>query len=120
MSLSEYDPLLNSLFRAYRDSGEYGDPDPNFMPGIWEKIEARRSGSLLFRRVARVFATGTVALAILIGTAVSFTTPEPSDYTWVETVANDNLSQVAADYEPISWNDAGQNYQADPALAPMK
>jgi hypothetical protein len=119
MNLSENDQHLNALFRAYRESVDHGDADPNFMPQLWERIDAKRSGSLLVRRVARIFATGAVGLAVLIGTAVSFSAPEQSDDTWVEVLANNKLSEVAADYTPIRLNESG-NPSAAPARSPAK
>ena len=35
------EPELDELFRAYRQSFADVDPGSGFMPGVWEKIEAR-------------------------------------------------------------------------------
>ena len=119
MTPSEHENELNHLFRAYRASCDYGDADVNFMPHVWERIEARRSTTLLYRRVSRIFATGTAALAIVVATAVSFSTPAPSDETWVETLASDNLAQVASYYEPVHLDDSDSANQT-PARPPVK
>jgi hypothetical protein len=59
---------LDALFAEYR--GAFPDPDASagFMPGLWKRIEARRSGNLtVFRRLAQVCVAATLALAVIMG-----------------------------------------------------
>src|SRR5271166_2375434 len=62
---------LDALFAEYRSACPDPDADVNFLPNLWQKIEARRNESVsVFRRWAQVcvLATAalTVAMAILI------------------------------------------------------
>ena len=34
---------IDALFRAYRDACPTPEPGPNFMPDLWQKIEARQT-----------------------------------------------------------------------------
>jgi len=58
---------LDALWAEYRD----GFPDPesgsNFMPKLWQKIEARRvETTSVFRRLAHICVMATVALTLLM------------------------------------------------------
>ena len=95
------DERLDHLFRAYRSATEFGDAGPDFMPAVWQRIEARRKSSFLVERLARVFTTATVALAVAAGLFVAFAPQRPQDESWVETLANQHLAQNASYYEPV-------------------
>ncbi len=98
---------LDSLFHAYREACDFRDASPDFMPAIWARIESRRKNSFMVERLARVFATTTVALAVLAGVFVSLTPPRPQEDSWVEALANHHLAQNAAYYEPVRLSVAG-------------
>jgi hypothetical protein len=62
------DGKLDALFAQYR--AVFPDPEAsaNFMPGLWQRIETRRSANVnVFRRLAQVCVGATVALTILMG-----------------------------------------------------
>jgi peptidoglycan biosynthesis protein MviN/MurJ (putative lipid II flippase) len=68
---SEHEARLDKLFAAYRAAV----PDPElsaaFMPGLWQKIESRRSGNMrVFRRLAQVCVGATLALTVVMGAFV--------------------------------------------------
>lgn len=60
------DPKLDRLFQLYRASCPEVEPSADFMPAIWQKIEARRSFSFTFRRVASALAGASVAIGLLM------------------------------------------------------
>jgi hypothetical protein len=60
------DPKLDLLFQLYGRCCPEVEPSANFMPVVWQKIEARRSFSLTFQRVARALATVSVGLGLLL------------------------------------------------------
>lgn len=59
---------LERLFSAYRDAFPDPEPSAGFTPGIWRKIDARRSPVRLFRRLAEAFVTFAAVVTILLGT----------------------------------------------------
>ena len=71
---------LEALFRAYREACIPPEPGANFMPQLWQKIEARQTFSFFFGRVARGFVTAAVAATL--GMAVYLASPRyPAIYT---------------------------------------
>lgn len=60
------EPKLDRLFQLYGASCPEVEPSANFMPVVWQKIEARRSFSLAFQRVARALAAVSVGLGLLL------------------------------------------------------
>ena len=59
---------LSALFAEFRDLSPDPEVSAGFMPGLWQRIEARRSASLtIFRRFAQVCVAATVALTVLMG-----------------------------------------------------
>jgi hypothetical protein len=61
---------LASLWVKYREACPDPEPSPEFMPQLWERIEARRRAtvSLLFRRWAEVCVMAALALSMLVST----------------------------------------------------
>ena len=56
---------LDELLRLYRAACPDPEPTAGFTPGVWQKIEARRSFWLLFERIGRPAMTAS-ALACLV------------------------------------------------------
>jgi len=62
------DDKLDALFAEYRAVCPDPEPSANFMPGMWKKIEARRSATIsVYRHWAQVCVMATMALTLLIG-----------------------------------------------------
>lgn len=57
---------VTELFAAYRDALPDPEPSPEFMPRLWEKIEARQNQTLGFRRMARALITAAAAASLLM------------------------------------------------------
>jgi hypothetical protein len=57
---------LDALLESYRGACPEIEPGPNFMPGVWQKIEARRSFWFVFLREARTALTACAALCVLL------------------------------------------------------
>ncbi|MGE5488798.1 MAG: hypothetical protein ACM3ZB_13360 [bacterium] len=58
---------LTELFTAYREALPDPDASVNFMPRLWEKIEARENQTVGFRRMARALITAAAAASMLMG-----------------------------------------------------
>jgi len=58
---------LDALFQAYREACPDPDPSPNFMPQLWQRIEARQAFSFSLRRMAGGFVTAALALSLALG-----------------------------------------------------
>src|SRR5579875_1549332 len=60
------DSRLDALFEAYRASCPDVEAGVGFMPGVWQKIEARHSFWFAFQHFARTAMTGCAALCLLL------------------------------------------------------
>src|SRR5215467_9687976 len=56
---------LDALFRAFA-ACPTPEPSANFMPVLWQKIEARQTFTFSFRRMANTFAAAAVALTLAL------------------------------------------------------
>jgi hypothetical protein len=57
---------LDGLFAAYRDACFDPDAGPDFMPNLWQKIEARRIDTTsIFQRLAHLCMAATAAVLLL-------------------------------------------------------
>ena len=66
-SFSEHDDeQLDGTFRRYRDAFIEPEPSVNFMPQLWERIEARHSFAFTFGRLSKTFATLSAAVCLLL------------------------------------------------------
>jgi hypothetical protein len=58
---------LGRLLGQYRNAVPDPEASADFMPGMWRKIEARRSSVRTLRRFTEAFVTLAAALALLVG-----------------------------------------------------
>jgi hypothetical protein len=102
------DDKLDSLWRAYRAACPDQEPSANFMPGLWQRIEARRNFAFSFQRMVRGFVTVAAALTIAIGVYVSLPSPTPASETnYLEALAEANALDTPENIGPVrlDWNE---------------
>jgi hypothetical protein len=95
---------LDALFEAYRFACPDPEPSVNFMPRLWQKIEARERVSTVFGRLARNLVTAALALSSIMAIAVTIssrTAPLPSG-TYVEVLAEHHARENLDYFEPVS------------------
>src|ERR1051326_6860427 len=81
---------LDALFRAYRDACPTPEASANFMPNLWQRIEARQTYTFSFRRMANAFVTAALALSIGLGVYMSMPSNPYSPQTYIEALAEAN------------------------------
>ncbi len=65
--MDRMDDKLDALWAEYRESLPDAEPSTNFMPHLWNKIEARRvETTSVFRRLAQICVMATLALTLLM------------------------------------------------------
>lgn len=77
----EQEGRLDRLFAAYRAALSDIEPTPQFLPGIWQRIDAAKPSSWIFPMrlfAVRLVAASALAAAILTGSAM-FTTQRALD-----------------------------------------
>ena len=65
--LEELERKLDRLLAEYRSSLPDPEPSANFMPELWQKIEASQTFVVSFRRWAQRFVTVAAAICLLMG-----------------------------------------------------
>ena len=88
------DGKLDALFAEYR--GAFPDPEggADFMPSLWQKIEARRMETAwMFRRLVGICVVATVAVTLLINTALIQSTDDKDTF-----YSGNYIDILAADY----------------------
>lgn len=89
---------LDALFRAYRDACPTPEASANFMPNLWQKIEARQTYAFSFKRMANALVTAAVALSIGLGVYMSIPRSNPYySQTFVEVLAEANSQDTGVD-----------------------
>lgn len=83
---------LDALFRAYRNACPTPEAGANFMPDLWQRIEARQGFMFSFRRLANALVPAAVALSIALG-VYAYAPRHISNYTpqtYIEALAEAN------------------------------
>lgn len=84
-------PEVEALFASYRKAARVPDASPDFMPGLWAKIEQKQGVTYSFRRLAQGFVTAAAALCLVMSFAM-WTPPEQKQApvsTYVDVLADD-------------------------------
>ncbi len=95
---------LDQLFERYKEA--CGDPEPgvNFMPGLWQKIEARQPRINIFARPAKSLFAGATVLSLALMVFLLAPSGKPSIFSqgsYVEALATDNANEEGAFFEPV-------------------
>jgi len=80
-------PEVEALFANYRRALPDNEGNPDFMPKLWERIEAQKRITYSFRRLASGFVSAAAAMAMLFAAALWVPTPgsnHPNSSTYVE------------------------------------
>jgi hypothetical protein len=100
---------FDALLGSYRCACPDVEPSANFMPGVWEKIEARRSFWFVFLRESRtaLAACATLCLVLLIlnfitGSPAHLTAPTYADALMAEHSAEQTYYTEAIRATPVS------------------
>ncbi|HFB98900.1 MAG TPA: hypothetical protein ENJ62_07150 [Bryobacterales bacterium] len=97
---------LDRLFAAYREACPAPEPGPDFMPGVWRKIDARRRLTLLIPRWAAGFVAAAAALCILMGGYLLLPRPAESPVyttTYLDTLEDSPALETLAYMEVVSF-----------------
>jgi hypothetical protein len=62
----DLDERLTGLFQAYREAVPDPEPDVNFMPVLWQKIDANQTVTISLRRWAQALVTAAAAICLLM------------------------------------------------------
>ena len=84
---------LDALWAEYRQALPDPEPGAGFMPGLWQRIEARRSANVkMLRRIAQVCVGATLALTAVMAVLLlpQFDKATVYNATYVDVIAADH------------------------------
>jgi len=85
-----HDEKLDALFRAFA-ACPTPEPSANFMPTLWQKIEARQTFTFSFRRMANTFAAAAVAMTLALSVYMYIPRSNPTpNQTYMDVLAEAN------------------------------
>jgi hypothetical protein len=97
------DQRLDSLFREFRDACPAPDASVNFMPELWQKIEARQSLTFSFGRMASAFVTAALALSVGLGIYLAAPRHNSSPFFSQSYVEALDATDDSVDLEPVRF-----------------
>ena len=99
---------LDKLFRDYREAIPDVEPSAGFTPGIWRRIEVRRSPVPFLRRMTEAFVAVAAVVTVLIGTFLIPRLQTSAAYTatYIDVLAAEHLNDTL---------DANETAHAEPA-----
>src|SRR5689334_14487835 len=109
----DLDARLDRLFSEYRAQLPDPEPNVNFMPNLWERIEKSRSFTLDLRRWARGFMTAAAAICALMALYLIVPDNNSTVYnaTYLEALTADHPSEQPVAYVEVLHHEMGSNLQ---------
>jgi hypothetical protein len=111
------DVELDEFFQTYRAACPEVEADKNFMPNLWQRIEARQNFWFVFRRVARTASAGCGALCLLL-LALNVFSPQQSVESYMDALMADHTAEKTYYTEAIRvWpnsEDVPEGFQISP------
>ena len=104
---SSDDERLDALFQKFASACPDREPSANFMPKLWQQIEARQTYTFSFRRMANALVTAAVALSIVLGVYMSI--PRTNGYSsqsYIEALAEANTVDAPDIVGPVHLDPA--------------
>src|SRR3954447_1033546 len=96
---------LDALFREFANACPDREPSANFMPKLWQQIEARQTYSFSFRRMAHALVTAAGALSIVLGVYMSIpSTNGYSTQSYIEALADANALDAPDIVGPVNYD----------------
>lgn len=95
---------LDQLFSRYRDACGSPEPGKNFMPHLWQSIEARQSKGAFFARAAKSMAAAAAALSLALALFLAISSQSPSAFfssSYVEAIETDQAAEFGTFAPPV-------------------
>ena len=93
-----------ALLEQYRVACALPEPSRNFTPGLWQRIDAKRSRTLRFEHAAKSLFAAAVAVSLVLGTFLFLPSQQPSAFnsgSFVEELASANAAGSGTFFEPV-------------------
>ena len=94
----------DALVSDYKEACGQPEGSRNFMPGLWQKIDQKRSRAASFERAARSLFAAAVGLTLVLGAFLFLPNYQPSAFmtgSYVEEIASANTVGSGTFFEPV-------------------
>ena len=100
---------LDRLFSDYRAACPDVEAGANFMPTLWQRIEARRNPVLQWVTLSRRALVGALALCLVLGFVMGTALSSSQFYqsTYIEVLDDDDAPEDLAAMHPVSTESGG-------------
>jgi hypothetical protein len=97
------DERLDALFQAYRAACPDPDASANFMPQLWQRVEARQAFTFSFRRMANGFVKAALALTVALGVYMAIPPKSSPVYpvSYLQALADDSALDTPDTVGPV-------------------
>lgn len=96
------DEMLDALLQAYRQACPTPEASANFMPNLWQRIEARQKFTFSFQRMATGFVAAAVALSVALGVYMAVPrTPASVPMSYIEVLAESHPVETPDFVTPV-------------------
>lgn len=105
---AELESRFDALLAAYRSAIPDVEPGPDFMPGLWRRVEASESVLVVFRRWTRGLATAAATLCLLMVLYLSLPVSQVSPVytaTYLDTLAAEHSSPERLAYAEVGYHE---------------
>ena len=103
-SSNDREQRLDQLLTAYKAACPDPEGGANFMPTMWQRIEARRSPVLQWVTMSRRALVGALAVCLVLGgvMATALTNSQFYQSTYIEALDDDEVPEDLAAMHPVS------------------
>lgn len=103
-----HEQRLDGLFAEYRAACPDPEAGANFMPTLWQRIEARRNPVLQWVTLSRRALVGALALCLVFGFVMGTALSSSQFYqaTYIEVLDDDEVPEDLAAMHPVSMEQA--------------
>ncbi|MBL8237105.1 MAG: hypothetical protein JNM66_06790 [Bryobacterales bacterium] len=104
-----HEQRLDQLFSDYRAACPDPEAGANFMPTMWQRIEARRSPVLQWVTLSRRALVGALALCLVLGFVMGTALSSSQFYqsTYIEALDDNEVPEDLAAMHPVSMETGG-------------
>jgi len=105
------DQRLDGLFDEYRRACPDPEPGANFMPTLWQRIEARRNPMRQWVTMSRRALVGALALCLVFGVVLGTAISSSQFYqlTYIEALDENEAPEELAAMHPVSMDSTGKD-----------
>jgi hypothetical protein len=105
---NKFEQRLDRLFTDYRAACPDPEAGANFMPTLWQRIEARRNPVLQWVTMSRRALVGVLALCLFLGFVMGTASSQFYQSTYIEALDDNEVPEDMAAMHPVLSEPLGE------------